>query len=294
MPADSPTRVQITADINDLTSETRVRDAARDVIFASMADTSSRSRAGTLVYEPWLTGVTVSLAKFLSEEKAYFVMKSILEDVLTRRFFSHGYRAQSFTLQRLMQRLLPDLYFFFRKKEYLPMVVQCAREWFRSLFQNGYLQAEASYRILDCLFHEGQDVLLRAALAIMFMKKRAILSATSREQVKEILIKPDVDENLMYWMYSGWLDENPHHGWLAHVHMIHTEMWGLVEREDQVNRSRCAHSKALREARERDTLPDGGSASDSEETVGSEPSRSDLDGRHTPERDRYLDVEEID
>merc|ERR1711862_55359 len=74
------------------------------------------------------------------------------------------------------------------------------------------LPTDLSHRVLDCLMHEGTDVLFRVSLAILQAKEEALLGVFSLPDAYTVLRAPcesDAADDIFDRMYGHWLDNWP-------------------------------------------------------------------------------------
>mmetsp|Transcript_112789 Transcript_112789/g.176201 ORF Transcript_112789/g.176201 Transcript_112789/m.176201 type:complete len:184 (+) Transcript_112789:2-553(+) len=180
-----------------------------------------------------------------------------------------GLRTDLKVLHSLMQEHLPNLYAHLETEQV--DLSPITMNWFLCLFLNT-LPAEISYRVVDCVMHEGSEVLFRVALSLLQESETELLHALTLPDFYMILRTPyqeakvvqgNADENddctassrnceeLFKRMYGSWLDN-----WsaeeLARLREVHMP---TVIAEDTIVAARRDARKYVREACERDDVP---------------------------------------
>lgn len=103
---------------------------------------------------------------FLDEESAFWLLTTLLEDILPADYFAHdliGCHVDLMALEELLPQAAPRVSLILG--EVGLGIELLALEWMVGAFVRS-LPSEAALRIWDCLFSEGGKVLFRAALAL--------------------------------------------------------------------------------------------------------------------------------
>ncbi|CAH8621275.1 unnamed protein product [Heterobilharzia americana] len=121
--------------------------------------------------------IAANLLLCLEEETAFWMMCSIIEDLLPPSYFSSvsllGVQADQLVLNHLLPFYLPELDALLKEYEIsLPLITL---QWFLTLFSS-VCPTALTFRIWDLLFYDGSIVLFRIALALLAHKNNEILS----------------------------------------------------------------------------------------------------------------------
>eukprot|EP01034_Spumella_vulgaris_P024585 gene24585-30951_t len=113
----------------------------------------------------------------LSEEQAFWLMATLLEDLLPNNYYAPtllGGRIDQQVFQSCIAWKLPRIHGQFKKTNTLLEPIICP--WFLCLYIN-VLPLYSVCRVWDCMFWEGSVVLFRIGLTLMKSKSRQILEA---------------------------------------------------------------------------------------------------------------------
>ncbi|CAH8648839.1 unnamed protein product [Heterobilharzia americana] len=128
--------------------------------------------------------IAANLLLCLEEETAFWMMCSIIEDLLPPSYFSSvsllGVQADQLVLNHLLPFYLPELDALLKEYEIsLPLITL---QWFLTLFSS-VCPTALTFRIWDLLFYDGSIVLFRIALALLAHKNNEILSLDNSSQI---------------------------------------------------------------------------------------------------------------
>ena len=127
----------------------------------------------------------------MSEERAFWVLAALLEDILPSDYYSEdmvGGRVDQLVLQSCIAWKIPSVNAVL--KESKTTLEPVAAPWFLCLFINT-LPLYIVCRIWDCLFWEGNIVLFRIGLSLMKLKAEGILEAADPIAVYMLLKSGD-------------------------------------------------------------------------------------------------------
>jgi len=152
-------------------------------------------------------------------EHSFWILCSLLEDVLPAGYYTpsmNGLRADLRLLDSLIERFLPKLrkHLDAHQIELSPIVMN----WFLCLFVNSLPETHSKH-FLDCLFHEGGKLILRASLAILALHEDELLKCAAVVDAYSILRtpfssnspqqglgpRPILSGDLVSGMYGKWL-----------------------------------------------------------------------------------------
>ena len=131
--------------------------------------------------------IVASLLLFLEEEDTFWLMCSILEDLLPASYYSHsliGVQADMKVLRHLIATYLPELDVQFKKHD-IELSLICIN-WYLTLFSNVF-DMRILLRIWDLFFYEGSTALFQITLAMFKINESKILSSESSSQIFSIL-----------------------------------------------------------------------------------------------------------
>ncbi|KAG5438551.1 hypothetical protein PCANB_002655 [Pneumocystis canis] len=122
-----------------------------------------------------------------TEEDAFYVLVSIVENILPPHYFTPDLlasRADQRVLIRYVAELCPRVYAHLKK---LSVDLEAVTfNWFLSVFTD-CLPAEVLFRVFDLLFIEGNVYLFRVSIAIIKSREKQILECTSPSSVYSLL-----------------------------------------------------------------------------------------------------------
>ncbi|RNA19212.1 Small G signaling modulator 3 [Brachionus plicatilis] len=131
--------------------------------------------------------IVASLLLFLEEEDSFWLMCSILEDLLPASYYSHsliGVQADMKVLRQLIATYLPELDLQFKTHD-IELSLICIN-WYLTLFSNVF-DMKILLRIWDLFFYEGSTALFQITLAMFKANEAKILSSESSSQIFSIL-----------------------------------------------------------------------------------------------------------
>ncbi|CAH8629662.1 unnamed protein product [Schistosoma intercalatum] len=142
------------------------------------------SSTDTLLAGIQIEKIVANLLLCLEEETAFWMMCSIIEDLLPPSYFSSlsllGVQADQLVLNHLLPFYLPEL--DARLKEYEISLPLITLQWFLTLYSS-VCPTALTFRIWDLLFYDGSVVLFRIALALLSYKSEEILSLNNSSQI---------------------------------------------------------------------------------------------------------------
>uniref|UniRef100_A0A0X3NUK9 RUN and TBC1 domain-containing protein 3 n=1 Tax=Schistocephalus solidus TaxID=70667 RepID=A0A0X3NUK9_SCHSO len=120
--------------------------------------------------------IAANLLLFMEEEAAFWMMCSIIEDILPPSYFSAdsliGVQADQRVLGELISVFMPRLKGVIQEHEVDLALITLG--WFLTLF-SGVLSIRVMLRVWDLLFYEGSTVLFRIALAILKLNEEVLI-----------------------------------------------------------------------------------------------------------------------
>ncbi|CAF0829682.1 unnamed protein product [Brachionus calyciflorus] len=131
--------------------------------------------------------IVASLLLFLEEEDTFWMMCSILEDLLPASYFSHsllGVQADMKVLSQLIATYLPDIDLKFKKHD-IEISLICIN-WFLTLYSNVF-EMRILLRIWDLFFYEGSVALFQITLAMIKISEEKIINSESSSSIFSIL-----------------------------------------------------------------------------------------------------------
>ncbi|XP_064478602.1 small G protein signaling modulator 3 homolog [Ornithodoros turicata] len=130
------------------------------------------------------TGViAANLLLFLEEEDAFWLMCTIVEDLLPASYYSHtlaGVQADQRVLRALIREALPDLDFLLREHDIELSLITL--HWFLTLFAS-VVHTKILLRIWDLLLYEGSIVLFRILLGMLKLKEPHLRALENSAQI---------------------------------------------------------------------------------------------------------------
>ncbi|KAL6065054.1 poly(ADP-ribose) glycohydrolase [Balamuthia mandrillaris] len=144
-------------------------------------------RNPTVGYCQSMNFFTGMILLFMKEEEAFWMLVTIMEDILPRHYFGVnllGVQIDQLVLQDLLStKLTAVATHLHRNNLSLPLITM---QWFSCLFVKD-LCPEAVLRVWDCLFNEGNKVLFRVGLAILKMHSAEILKTDDYQSLFVLL-----------------------------------------------------------------------------------------------------------
>jgi len=120
----------------------------------------------------YITGMLLLVTK--NETDAFWLLQQMLDELLPDFYMSkmHGLRVECRVLDLLLLSAHPDLHAHFKKYQVDMEIV--ATKWFICLFMD-VLPIETVLRVWDCLFFEGNKIILRVAYSLIVINKEKFL-----------------------------------------------------------------------------------------------------------------------
>ena len=134
--------------------------------------------------------LTAILLLHTDEEKAFWILAAIIEDILPTDYYSStmlGCRVDQHVLTSYLAYCLPRVHEHFQSMGAMIDPITC--HWFLCLFVNSF-PLETTLRIWDAILYEGSEVLVRTAATIIKVHERNLLATTSYSTVYAILKTP--------------------------------------------------------------------------------------------------------
>eukprot|EP00931_Biecheleriopsis_adriatica_P047113 TRINITY_DN27136_c0_g1_i1.p1 TRINITY_DN27136_c0_g1~~TRINITY_DN27136_c0_g1_i1.p1 ORF type:complete len:424 (+),score=105.06 TRINITY_DN27136_c0_g1_i1:77-1348(+) len=216
--------------------------------------------------------IVATLLLHCDEESSFWILCSLVEDILPAGYFTSkmtGIRADLGVLNALICLYLPELQKHFSAHEV--NIAAFATNWFLCLFATT-LPLNTSQRLVDCLLHEGSEVLFRIALSLLRLCESTLLAAATASDAYVVLRAPlgdpasDRCEELLDMMHASWLRS------------FTPEMLLQLRKDEAVERRRAAFHAARAAAEEREPGSqdvDRGEPATSAEEVSLEPAQSE-------------------
>lgn len=134
--------------------------------------------------------LTAILLLHMDEEKAFWVLAAIVENLLPEGYYTHDMRDSRVDQRVLMSAIkskFPRLHDHLASLAISLEPITCA--WFLCVFVNA-LPLEVTLRIWDCFLHEGSKVIFRVGLAIFKRHEAELLKASDFGEVYQLLRNP--------------------------------------------------------------------------------------------------------
>ncbi|KAI3385502.1 hypothetical protein SNEBB_003402 [Seison nebaliae] len=160
-------------------------------------------RVLAFVYEDmgYCQGVAMVVAQLLlvmEEEYVFWIMCSIIENVLPAAYYSRkvqGLQIDQLLLRDLISKFYPDLDKIFNKFQIELSLVTIG--WFLTLYSNSFTHSSLIHRIWDWLFFEGHLVLFYVALGLLAYSMDKLLSyETSTDIYQHLTDLPSSIDNV--------------------------------------------------------------------------------------------------
>lgn len=151
--------------------------------------------------------VTGMLLLFMKEEEAFWMLVTIIEELLPQDYYGEslvGVQADQRVLDTLLMEKLPHVATHFERLGFtLPLITT---QWFSCLFVKD-LGAELALRVWDCMFNEGSKILFRVSLALIKIHAQELIQTTDYQTLfvtmKRITKSTFDPEHLMRVMFDG-------------------------------------------------------------------------------------------
>ncbi|GAA48514.1 small G protein signaling modulator 3 homolog [Clonorchis sinensis] len=132
--------------------------------------------------------IAANLLLCMEEETAFWMMCSIIEDLLPPSYYSSisllGVQADQAVLCHLLPRYLPEVDSLL--KDHGIELSLITLQWFLTLYAS-VCPTPVTFRIWDLFFYEGSVVLFRIALALLTMKKPELMNLDNPVQIFNLL-----------------------------------------------------------------------------------------------------------
>ncbi|XP_053392731.1 growth hormone-regulated TBC protein 1-A-like [Mercenaria mercenaria] len=119
------------------------------------------------------------------EEKVFWLMDTLINNILPEYFHPdmHAVKLDQEVLGELVRWKAPDIYHHLELQGLSWCLI--GMKWFICLFAD-VLPVDTVLRIWDCLFNEGQKILMRASLVIILSNRDKILRCTNFSEVTDL------------------------------------------------------------------------------------------------------------
>jgi hypothetical protein len=131
--------------------------------------------------------VVATLLLFNEEEDAFWLLCTIIENILPVSYYSHtliGVQADIKVLKQLMSTYLPQIDALFKSHEI--EISMIAINWFLTLFSNN-MHMRVLLRAWDLLFYDGSIVLFHLSLSMLKSNETRLLQCESSSEVYNTL-----------------------------------------------------------------------------------------------------------
>ncbi|KRY39539.1 Small G protein signaling modulator 3 -like protein [Trichinella spiralis] len=132
--------------------------------------------------------IAATLLLFLDEENAFWMMCTILDDLLPDRYFSDsllGSAVDQRIFRLLIADLLPDVDAVFRTHDIEPSLVTL--HWFLTLYASSAMPFPILLRVWDLFFYYGSTVLFKVALAMLKLRQDQFRALANSADVFNLL-----------------------------------------------------------------------------------------------------------
>ncbi|KRZ92591.1 Small G protein signaling modulator 3, partial [Trichinella sp. T8] len=132
--------------------------------------------------------IAATLLLFLDEENAFWMMCTILDDLLPDRYFSDsllGSAVDQRIFRLLIADLLPDVDAVFRAHDIEPSLVTL--HWFLTLYASSAMPFPLLLRVWDLFFYYGSTVLFKVALAMLKLRQDQFRTLANSADVFNLL-----------------------------------------------------------------------------------------------------------
>jgi hypothetical protein len=131
--------------------------------------------------------IAASLLLFMEEEDVFWMMCTIIEDLLPASYYSStliGVQADQRVLRQLMTSYLPNLDLALKQHDIELSLITL--HWFLTIFAS-VVHTRILLRVWDLFFYEGSTILFQVALGMLKMKEAEILSVDNSAQIFNLL-----------------------------------------------------------------------------------------------------------
>ncbi len=137
----------------------------------------------TIGYCQGMGTIAATLLLFLEEEDAFWLMSTIIEDILPPSYYSQtllGVQADMKVLKQLISTYLPEIDAQFNRHD-IELSLICIN-WFLTIFSN-VIHIKVLLRIWDLFFYDGSIVLFQITLALLKLNEAELLAADNSSQI---------------------------------------------------------------------------------------------------------------
>jgi hypothetical protein len=197
------------------------------------------SARNTLVgYCQGMNFIAGAMLLFLNEESCFWLLATLLEDILPSDYYDHelfGCHVDLMVLDELLPQVAPRTAIILSEAGLGLELL--ALEWMVGAFVRS-LPSESALRIWDCLFAEGGKAVFRAALALVQAAEPALLAATA-----SVGSKSRREEAVLGWMQAAGKGHADADRLLRDAFAL-----PLRRRDIEAARQRCRHRLSTRAA----------------------------------------------
>jgi len=182
---------QIQGDVHRMFPGHPILDAPVGVAKLRRLLTTYAARNVTVGYVPALTYVAAVLTLFLAEDEAFFLLTTLVENVLPPQYYTMNMcdvRVDCRLLSALVHERLPKLALHIAKLGAQQVLEAVFVQWLLSLFVVG-MPTETMLRIWDCLLccREGNTMLLRCCVALLKLNEAELLAVDDPQSLMILL-----------------------------------------------------------------------------------------------------------
>ncbi|KAF8588332.1 RabGAP/TBC [Ramaria rubella] len=148
--------------------------------------------------------IAATLLCYYEPEKVYTMLVHLHSAYAMHTIFSPGFPGlleSIYVQERVMERFLPDVYASFKK--HMISSTSYTTKWYITLFANS-VPFQTQLRLWDAFFLEGRDMIVVVAVAILWVFKDQLTSATANfETILSLLSSffvPESEDALMKWI----------------------------------------------------------------------------------------------
>ena len=131
--------------------------------------------------------IVATLLLFVEEEDTFWMMCTLVEDILPVSYYSHtllGVQADIKVLGQLIGTYLPDVDYQLKKHD-IELSLICIN-WFLTIFSN-VLHIKILLRVWDLFFYEGSTAMFQITLAMLKLNEKRLVEAQNSSQIFTLL-----------------------------------------------------------------------------------------------------------